>query len=205
MTNSNHMQGSFNSRSRQSAPRVAYPRVPSYRVGETLVAGRRQWPVGAQYGFGAEGHQLTLFVRCVDDQIVEDVRGGDAEFAIVGESPVFLLAYRLGEQARWNAVPFGWHLQHAESRAVPSLDPSSEARALLWISLVGADDGIIHAQRGVTLGPAFTRSLHAAIQTQATTSFNALGCMLALSELPNDEPSLSRWIEEVAVRTMANV
>jgi hypothetical protein len=191
--------------SRQGAPRVEHPRVPAYRVGEPLVAGRRQWPTGAQYGFGADGHQLTLFVRGVDGRIVEDVRCGEAEFAMVGESPVFLLAYRLGDQACWNAVPFGWHLQHAESRVVPSLDPSPEARALLWISLVGADDGIIHAQRGVALGPAFTRSLHAAIQTQAATSFNSLGCMLALSELPKDEPSLTRWIEDVAVRTVANV
>lgn len=205
MMNSDHLQGSLNSISRQNAPRVEHPRVPAYRVGEPLVAGRRGWPAGAQYGFGADGHQLTLFVRGVDARMVEDVRRGDAEFAMIGESPVFLLAYRLCEQAGWSAVPFGWHLQHAESRVVPSIDPSPEARALLWISLVGADDGIIHAQRGVALGPAFTRSLHTAIQTQATMSFNSLGCMLALSELPKDGASLSRWIEKVAVRTMANV
>lgn len=203
--NSDHLQGSFSSTSRQNAPRVEHPRVPAYRVGEPLVPGRRRWPAGAQYGFGADGHQLTLFVRGVDPRIIEDVRRGDAEFAMVGESPVFLLAYRLGDQVGWDAVPFGWHLQHAESRAVPSLDPSPEARALLWISLVDADDGIIHAQRGVALGPAFTRSLHAAIQIQASTSFNPLKCMLALSKLPKYEPGLSQWIDEVAVRTMANV
>ncbi len=203
--NSDHLQGSLNSISRQNAPRVAHPRVPAYRVGEPLVAGRRRWPAGAQYGFGTDGHQLTLFVQSIDARIIDDVRRGEAEFAMVGESPVFLLAYRMGERAGWSAVPFGWHLQHAESRVVPSLDASPEARALLWISLVGADDGIIHAQRGVALGPAFTRSLHKAIQTQATTSFNSLECMLAMSELPRDESSLSRWIDEADVRTMANV
>jgi hypothetical protein len=202
--NSDYLQGSLNSFSRQNAPRVAHPRVPAYRVGESLVPGRRRWPAGAQYGFGADGHQLTLFVPSVDPRIIEDVRRGEAEFAMVGESPVFLLAYRLGGRSSWSAVPFGWHLQHAECRVVPSLDPSPEARALLWISLVGADDGVIHAQRGVALGPAFTRSLHDAIQAQATTSFNSLDCMLALSELPKEEPSLSRWIEEVGIRTMAN-
>ncbi len=38
---------------------------------------------------------------------------------------------------------------------------------MLWITLVGAEDGIIHAQRGMTLSPAFTRELHDAIRTQA--------------------------------------
>jgi hypothetical protein len=101
-------------------------------------------------------------------------------------------------------VPFGWHLQHSESRAVPALSPSPEARALLWISLVGADDGIIHAQRGVALAPDFTRALHGAIRAQAATAFDPLECMLTLSELLRDAPGLPRRIERSAVRTPAN-
>ncbi|MDR3618291.1 MAG: hypothetical protein P4L85_03000 [Paludisphaera borealis] len=204
MMNSDHMQGLSWTTTRQGLSLVERPRVPSYRVGEPLIAGRSRWPVGVQYSFGVEGHQLTLFASTIHPRIVEDVRLGDAEFALVGGSPVFLLAYRLGATAEWNAVPFGWHLQHPESRAVPASHPSPENRALLWISLVGANDGIIHAQRGVALSPAFTRTLHRAIQNQATALFNPLDCVLALSEILRDEPSLSRRIDAANVRTMAN-
>ena len=203
--NSDHLQGLFRSASRQVLSLVERPRVPSYRVGEPLVVGRKQWPAGVQYGFGPDGHQLTLFVSAVPPRMIEDVRLGEAEFALLGGgSPVFLLAYRLGETAEWNAVPFGWHLQHAESRAVPASHPSPEHRALLWISLVGADDGIIHAQRGVALSPAFTQALHQAIQTQAMGPFQPLECVLALSEILRDEPSVSLRIHAADVRTMAN-
>jgi hypothetical protein len=75
---------------------------------------------------------------------------------------------------------------------------------LLWISLVGADDGVVYAQRGVALNPAFTRALHQAIQAQATEFFNPLECMLALSELLRAQPSLPRRVADVGVRTLAN-
>jgi hypothetical protein len=203
--NSDYLQlGPYRGASRQRFSLVERPRVPSYRVGELFLAGRSSWPTGAQYSFGAEGHQLTLFEPSAGPSRIEDVRRGRAEFVLLGESPVFLLSYRLGETAGWNAAPYGWHLQHVEIRAVPASNPSPEYRALLWITLVGADDGVIRAQRGVALSPSFTRALHRAIQAQATGSFNPLECMLALSELLRTQPSLSRRVDGVGVRTLAN-
>jgi hypothetical protein len=202
--NADQLQGAFWSTSRQVVPLIKRPRVPSYRVGEPLVVGRSRWPEGVQYGFGVEGHELTVFASAVPPRLVDDVRRGRAEFALIGDAPVFLLAYRLGDSGDWNAASFGWHLQHAGSRVVPTSDPSPDARALLWISLVGADDGIIHAQRGIALAPDFTRALHGAIRTQAASPFDPLECMLTLSELLRDTPGLSRRIERSAVRTLAN-
>lgn len=202
--NSDHMRGLFWTTSRQGVPLIERPQVPSYRVGEPLVPGRSQWPVGAQYCFGAEGHTLTLFVRAVDVRMVEDVRRGEAEFAMLGDSPVFLLAYRLGDSAEWGSAAFAWHLQHAGSRAVPTASHSPETRALLWISLVGADDGVIHAQRGVALAPDFTRALHEAIRAQAAAPLDPLECVLAVAELSADDPDLSERIEQTSVRTLAN-
>jgi len=203
--NSDYLQlGSYRGASRERFSLVERPRVPSYRVGEPFLAGRSGWPTGAQYDFGADGHQLTLFEPSIEQSRIEDVRRGRAEFVLLGEAPVFLLAYRLGEAAGWNAVPYGWHLQHVEIRAVPASNPSPEHRALLWISLVGADDGVIHAQRGVALSPSFTHALHQAIQAQATQFFNPLECMLSLSELLRIQPTLSRRIDNMGVRTLAN-
>jgi hypothetical protein len=196
--------GPYRGASRRRFSLVERPRVPSYRVGEPFLAGRSCWPTGAQYSFGAEGHQLVLFERAVRPGRVEDVRRGVAEFALLGASPVFLLAYRLGEATGWNALPYGWHLQHPESRAVPASTLSPEHRALLWISLVGADDGLIHAQRGVALCPSFTCALHQAIQAQAMGRFNPLECVLAASELLHAGPNLSRRIGAARVRSLAN-
>ena len=68
--------------------------------------------------------------------------------------------------------PYTWHMQPAHCRVTPPLESSPETRALLWITLVGADDGMIHAQRGMTLAPAFTRTLQDAIRAQASTPFD---------------------------------
>ena len=101
---------------------------------------------------------------------------------MIVEPPVIVLAYRFGHSIPWSDVPYSWHLQPVAWRVVPSLDHSPEARALLWISLVGADDGIIHAQRGMTLSPCFTRALHDAIRAQALTAFDAEECTTAISQ-----------------------
>jgi hypothetical protein len=203
--NSDYLQlGPYPGALRQRFSLVERPRVPPYRVGEPFLAGRSSWPTGAQYSFGAEGHQLTLFEPSAGPSRIEDVRRGRAEFVLLGESPVFLLAYRLGETTGWNAAPYGWHLQHVEIRAVPASNPSPEHRALLWITLVGADDGVIRAQRGVALSPSFTRALHRAIQIQAMGRFNPLECVLAASELFHAKPNLSRRIGAARVRSAAN-
>ena len=64
-----------------------------------------------------------------------------------------------------------------------------EARALLWITLVDAEDGIIHAQRGVTLSPSFTRSLRGAIRAQALMAFDPDECTAAISKIFLNYPS----------------
>ncbi len=54
---------------------------------------------------------------------------------------------------------------------------------MLWITLVGTEDGIIHAQRAMTLAPAFTRELHDAIRTQAMKPFDSRDCTSAISSI----------------------
>ena len=133
------------------------PLVPVYRVGELFHRGRRVWPEGGQFAFSPGGLELTLFCSEISDDVVQEVRQGEVELALIAELPLIVLAYRFGEVIPWNDVPYSWHLQPASWRIVPSLDHSPQTRALLWITLVGAKDGIIHAQRGVTLSPSFTQ------------------------------------------------
>lgn len=180
------------------------PLVPAYRVGEPLQRGRRHWPEGTQYSYSVNGHELTLFLADVNDQLVHDVRHGEAEFAVIVEHPVLVLAYRFGESIRWSDVPYTWHMQAPHYRATPPLESSSESRALLWITLVGANDGIIHAQRGMTLAPGFTRTLQDAIRAQACTPFDHELCTTVIGELfVAYQNTLSR-LSMAQARTMGN-
>jgi hypothetical protein len=180
------------------------PPSPSYRVGELLVEGRTSWPRGAQYGYGPGGHALTLFAPVEDGRLVEDVHRGDAHFALTMAGPVFYLAFRFGDSGGWADVPYAWHLQHPEARATPPRDRSPESRALLWISLVGTGDGVVYAQRGVTLSPEFTRTLHEAIRRQAGSRFDPLECSLAVAEATAGRPGIAQRLLQASAWTRGN-
>lgn len=178
--------------------------VPAYRVGEPLLRGRRSWPAGAQYHYAARGHELTLFHPAIDDDVIDDVKRGEAEFAVIVEHPVLLLAYRFGTNGAWSDVPYCWHMQPPYSRVLPPAESSPESRALLWITLVGANDGIIHAQRGMTLAPDFTRILQDAIRKQALAGFHPYKCMEAMKELLVTHPSTAHRLPLARARTVGN-
>jgi hypothetical protein len=192
--------------SKTSRPGAATKRpvVPVYRVGEFFQRGRHSWPEAAQFTYSPGGHELTLFRSAVPEEVVNDIRRGETELALIVEPPLIVLTYRFGTTIPWNDVPYSWHLQPSSWRVVPTVDPSPEARALLWITLVGAEDGIIHAQRGVTLSPGFTRSLHTAIRTQALTAFDPGDCTAAISKVfLNHTSAVDRLVLSTA-RTMGN-
>jgi hypothetical protein len=180
------------------------PLVPTYRVGEPLQRGRRCWPVGAQYSYSLNGHELTLFASDINDNLVHDLRYGEAEFAVIVEHPVLVLGYRFGDSIHWSDVPFSWHMQPAHCRVTPPLESSPETRALLWITLVGADDGIIHAQRGMTLAPGFTCILQNAIRAQASTPFDPDLCTTVIGHLFVAHPNTLSRLPLVQARTMGN-
>ena len=136
--------------------------------------------------------------------LCNEVRRGEVELALIVELPLIVLTYRFGQSIPWNDVPYSWHLQPMTWRVIPCLESSLETRALLWITLVGANDGIIHAQRGVTLSPSFTRSLHGAIRTQALMAFDAEDCTSAISKVFLNYPSTVDRLALAEARTMGN-
>src|SRR5262245_48218114 len=165
-------------------PAVVNRRVfPVYRVGELFHGNRRRWPEGAQFTFGPGGPELTLFHPEIRAGVVDDVRRGPGEFALIVEPPVIVLAYRFGESIPWSDVPYSWHLQPEPGRVIPTRVHSPEARALLWITLVGSRDGIIYAQRGMTLSPSFSLALHQSIRDQAISAFDPEECTSAISSI----------------------
>lgn len=177
---------------------------PVYRVGELFYRGRRRWPAKAEFAFGPGGHELTLFHPEIGPGVIDDVRRGPAEFALIVEPPILVLAYRFGDAIPWEDTAYSWHLQPEFRRVIPGSVAVPEARTLLWITLVGADDGIIHAQRGMTLSPPFTRALHEAIRAQAMSRFDSCDCATAISDLYLTRPETLDRLELAVARTMGN-
>ena len=163
--------------------RCRRPLVPAYRVGEPFHHGHTRWPTGAEFAFGPAGHELTLFHPGIRPEVVDAVRLGPAEFGLIVLPPIIVMAYRFGDAIPWGDAPYSWHLQPESRRLVPASVVAPGARALLWITLVGTEDGIIHAQRTMTLAPAFTRELHDAIRTQAMKPFDSRDCTSAISSI----------------------
>ena len=69
---------------------------PAYRVGELFLQGHHDWPEGTQIIYRPGGVELTLFRRDIQDDLVTDVMGEPAEFAIIVDLPLIVLAYRFG-------------------------------------------------------------------------------------------------------------
>jgi hypothetical protein len=185
-------------------PRARRPVAPVYRVGELFYRGCRSWPSGAEFAFGPGGHELTLFHPAIGPELIDDVRCGPAEFALIVRPPIIVLAYRFGDSIPWEDTPYCWHLQPEFRRVVPGAAIAPEARALLWFTLVGADDGIIHAQRGMTLSPEFTRALHDAIRAQAMSPFDPSDCPSAISSLYVSHLDTVDRLSIAVARTMGN-
>lgn len=180
------------------------PSAPVYRVGELFRRGRRDWPEGTQFAVGPTGCELTLIRGQLDLDLVEGIRGGRFEFALLAEGPVLILSYALDGLIPWEEVLYCWHLHPADSRVIPVIDSSPETRALLWITLVGAEDGLVHAQRGVALSPIFTRALHGAIRRQAMSRFQPYECTAAISRIFLEFPNPADRLAMAVVRTSGN-
>ena len=175
-----------------------------YRVGELYCEEQKYWREGSQLTYSQNGLELTLFYRDISEVVIADIQRGPAEFAMIVDHPLVVVAYRFGTSSFWNDVPYCWHLQPSHRRIIPKIDPSPEARALLWVSLIGANDGIIHAQRGLTLSPSFTSALHHTLRSQAMTGFVPEDCTSAISRLYLRYPSITDRLSLAVVRTMGN-
>jgi hypothetical protein len=204
MKHSERTEQEFWSKTGRTYPAAKRSLVPVYRVGELFCRGRETWPEGGQFTYSPGGLELTLFFSDIREDVVNEVRRGEVELALIVELPLIVLTYRFGQSIPWDDVPYSWHLQPVSWRVVPSVERSLESRALLWITLVGAEDGIIHAQRGVTLSPSFTRSLHGAIRTQAMMAFDPEECTRAVSKVFLNYPTTVDRLALTEARTMGN-
>ena len=84
-----------------------------------------------------------MFRCCVIESDREALRRGVAEFALVVEPPLAVLAFRFGDSAEWETIPYAWPLSSAKpGRYLPPAKVVSGTQALLWVSLINAENGV---------------------------------------------------------------
>lgn len=137
----------------------------SYEVGKPYQPGCTRWPETAQYNYRSGGHELVLFLKSPTAKEFNAIKTGKAEFALLVHQSAIFLCHRFGG-GDWSDSPYSYWLVSEEERTPPIESERPERRALLDITLVDADTGLIKVLRAVTLSPEFTEALHAAINDQ---------------------------------------
>lgn len=158
-----------------------------FEVGKLYHPDRTRWPECSQYNYRGGNHDFVLFWRRPSPTEVETWRKGRIEFALLVDGPVIFLFFK-PEGGQWSDAAFTWHLVPAEERQLPPPVESTETRALLQITLVDADTGIIRVLRAATLSPAFTAELHDAIRRQAETPWDPAAYQRALDDAYRRHP-----------------
>lgn len=156
----------------------------------------------AQYTYFRREHELILTLRGVESQHAIAVARGEAEFALIDESPLLVLCTRFGDVIPWISAPFFWHRLPSEERVLPPVTGSEDERRLqLQIMLTDGDDGSVKATRCVTFSLDFTRILNEAIREQARLPFDPREQERRLNHLKRRCPTAHAMVAYAAART----
>lgn len=178
-----------------------------YRVGEPYRAGQAPPPEGSILTLDRLGYSLVIAQSNLSPSTIETIRQASMELALIFEDPLVVLAYRFGPDAAWDSVPYAWPLATAASRnrVLPPARTQADLRALLWITLVDADTGIIAAQRGIALEPGFTARLNEAIRHQVRSVFDGNAYVSAISRVYINHPDVTTLVSQRAeIRTTSH-
>lgn len=158
------------------------PRTEARSSGATATvtrARRKPIPPGGEatlsYRYG--GYDLVLPAEGDSRQAV---LRGEAEFALIVEEPLILLAYHFGEKSPWSLAPFIWHdLPRCEQM------PPRETNDRALLSIASGSQGSRESRllRNVTLSLDFTRALNDAVRERAKFPHNPYEDARALTAL----------------------
>jgi hypothetical protein len=126
---------------------------------------------GTYYTYNTGGHCLVMLMERPTSTEKQSVSRGPCEFGLVVDGPVIFFLSRFLPGVPWNDAPFSIHKEPQQQRMLPPL-PEPEEQALLVVHLVNTANGMLVAQRAVTLGAEFTLVLHRAIQDQASQAWD---------------------------------
>ncbi len=156
----------------------------------------------AQYTFVRREHELILTLRGVESRHAIAVARGEAEFALIDDTPLLVLCARFGDAIPWTCSPFSWHHTTSKERILPPAAGSEDERRIqLQIILTDGDEGSIEATRCVTFTLDFSRALNEAIREQARLSYDPREQERRFKELKRRCPSPHAMVAYAAART----
>jgi hypothetical protein len=145
----------------------------SYQVGTLYHPDRTRWPENAEYNYRSNTHEIRLFFPRPKPIEVQQVKQGEASFALVVEEPIIFLVWKFGSLP-WSDGSYAWHRVPEDERTLPK-DPrlmTPQERQVVTTFMVNADNGILLAIRQVSFSHDFTQALHQAIREQAARPFD---------------------------------
>ena len=143
-----------------------------YKVGSLYNPTVKRWPEAIQYQYRGGHHELVLFLASPSPKEIASVRQGAAEFGVFVSGDVIFLLYRFADAISWSDAPFSIHLVPAAERELPTVALTGEQRAILEVTLVESNTGIIEGLRAVSLSNEFTLAIHEAILAQAASPWD---------------------------------
>ena len=123
------------------------------------------WPEGTMFNYDASGHWLIHFYSSPTRMEIASVQQGDAQFGLYVVGSVIFLLHQFGSMP-WNDAPYSVWLLQDEERVLPEI--SDHLHGLLRTVLVDTTTGLVAALRACTFSAPFTKTLHQAIDFQAS-------------------------------------
>lgn len=125
-----------------------------------------RWPEGDWLTRRFGDYELILSREGVTHRQINDIRRGEAEFALAVEGPLVLLCYRFGNAFPWAHVPYSVRHMPTGDRVSYHGEATPTSRAVLSVLLIEADGVQTRASRVVTLSMDFTLALDESIRAQ---------------------------------------
>lgn len=123
-----------------------------------------------------------------------------AEFALIEDDPLLLIAYRFGDSSPWFAADYRCASDQFRVGELPPLGGLFEARALVSVMLPGPDLGWM-TLGNFTMSLDFTRALNAAIRERASRRFDPSEQARALQAFSARYPSVPGLVARAGVKT----
>jgi len=139
-------------------------------IGKLFFPGRTHWREGVWFDYTAIGPVLVFAFKNPSDEEILAARKGKVELALYDDPPVLFILHRIEGLEDWSDCPFSIRI-YAEPPPMPEQVPDGSGLGL-YIALVDANTGILHAQRLVGTSTEFARELLAAIHRQLEAPFS---------------------------------
>lgn len=135
--------------------------------GEIYSSWHTEYSEATQYCYYNGMHDLALFWSGPTLKEINGFNKQPVELSLYVEQSVLFLLYRIVDICEWSDVAYNIHQLQANEQSTPTDSPGTHA--VLQMTLVNVDNGIIVAKRMLSISPVMTQALRHTLQEQLQT------------------------------------